>query len=122
MLFSEVFGVEIFLEGVPVHVADGEIGVSIHDHTVLVDLQDLREVDDIRTVNPHEIVGEPFFHLLHGEQGDDGFGLVLKIDLQVFAHGLYIADVADADLHDAVLGLQEDGVIFSSDRRRVRGF
>ena len=72
MLFSEVFGVEIFLEGVPVHVADGEIGVSIHDDMVLVDLHDLREVDNVGTVNPHEMVGQPFFHLLHGEQGDDG--------------------------------------------------
>ena len=122
MLFPEEFGVEIFLEGVPVHVADGEIGVSIHDDTVLVDLHDLREVDNVGTVNPHEMVGQPFFHLLHGEQGDDGLGLVLKIDLQVFTHSLDIADVADADLYDAVLGLQEDGVIFSSDRRRVRGF
>jgi hypothetical protein len=57
MLFPEESGVEILLEGVPVHVADGEIGVSIHDDTVFVDLLDLREIDDIRTVNPHEIVG-----------------------------------------------------------------
>ena len=106
MLFPEEFGVEILLEGIPVHVSDGEIGFSIHDDTVLVDLLDLREIDDIRTVNPHEIVGQPFFHLLHGEQGDDGLGLVLKIYLQVFTHSLDVADVADADLYDAVLGLR----------------
>ena len=35
MLFAEEFSVEIVLEGVFIHLPDREVGISIHDDTVL---------------------------------------------------------------------------------------
>ena len=74
-------------------------------------MMNLREVDDIGAVYAHKSVGQPLFHLLHRQQGDDRFRLALKPHLQILAHGLDIADVRDADLDDAVVGLEEDGVV-----------
>ena len=95
------------MEAFLIQVADGKIGLGIHDDAVLVDLLNLVEVDDIGAMDAHERVGEPFFHLLHRQQGDDGLLLSFEPHLQVFAHGLDIADVGDADLDDAVVGLEE---------------
>ena len=47
MLFAEEFSVEIVLEGVFIHLPDREVGISIHDDTVLIDLLNLSEVDDV---------------------------------------------------------------------------
>ena len=94
-----------------VHVADGQVSLAIHDDTILVDLLNLGEVDDVGTVDAHEIVGQMFLHLLHGKEGDDGLGLALNPDFQILAHAFDVADVGDADLDDAVVGLEEDGVV-----------
>ena len=39
------------------HLANRQIGVGIHDDTVLVDFLNLGEVDDVRTVDTHKRVG-----------------------------------------------------------------
>ena len=109
-LFAKKFRVEVILERFLVHIADGKIGVAVHDDAVFVDLQNLVEVDDVGTVDAHEILGQALLHLLHGKQGDDGLGVALHPHLEVFAHGLDIADVADGDLDDAIVGLEENGV------------
>ena len=64
-LFTKKFSVEILLESVFIHIANGQIGVLVHDDTVLVDLLNLLEVNDIRTVDAHEIGGQMLLHLLH---------------------------------------------------------
>ncbi len=45
------------LEGLFVHIPDGEIGLCVHDDAVLVYLQNLMEVHDIGTVDAHEVFG-----------------------------------------------------------------
>ena len=100
------------LERVFIHVANGQIGVCVHDDAVFIDLLNHIQIDDIGAVYAHKIVGQSFFHLLHGQQGDNGLGIALQIDFQVFAHGLDVADVADVDLDNAVFGLEENGVVF----------
>ena len=45
------------LEGLFVHIPNGEIGLCIHDDAVFVHLLNLMEVDDIRTVDAHEVFG-----------------------------------------------------------------
>ena len=57
MLFPYEFGVEIGLEGFFIHIADGEVGVGIHDDAVLVHLLNHREVNDVGAVDAHETVG-----------------------------------------------------------------
>ena len=62
-------------------------------------------------MDAHELGGgQVVLHLFHREQGDDGL-LTLKVNLQVFAHALDVADVADGDAHHAVVGLDEDGAV-----------
>ena len=99
------------LECIFIHVANGQISLFVHDDAILVDLLNALEIDDIRAVNAHEVVGQSLFYLLHRQQRDNGLALPLDMYFQVLAHTLYVANVADADLHDAVFRLEEDGVL-----------
>ena len=63
-------------------------------------------------MDAHERGWEILFHLLHREEGDEGLGLAFKVDLQILAHTLDIADVGNGYLDNFVVGLDEDGVIF----------
>ena len=65
MLFAEEFSVEIVLEGVFIHLPDREVGISIHDDTVLIDLLNFCKVDDVGAMDAHESVGQALLHLLH---------------------------------------------------------
>ena len=56
-LFAKKHGVKILLEGLFVHIPDGEIGLCVHDDAVLVDLLNLMEVDDLGTVDAHKVFG-----------------------------------------------------------------
>ena len=105
-LLAEVV-VELFF----VVVADGQVGVCVYDDTVLVDLLYLLEVDDVAAVDAHEVGWQVLLHLLHREQGDYGLGLAFKVQLEVLAHALNVAYVADGELHHFVVGLDEDGVV-----------
>ena len=99
-----------------IEVADGEIGVGIHDDAVLVDLLNLGEVDDVRAVDAHEIIGQPLFDLLHREEGDDGFRLTLDPNFQILAHALDITDIGDADFYDAIVGFEEEDIVVRGER------
>ena len=120
-LFPDITGGEILVESIAVEVADGEenglwrrgwrrgIEWRLHDDAVFVDLLDVVQVDDVRAVDAHECVGKTLLESLHGEAGSDGT-MAEEVDFDVLAHAFDVADVADADAHDAVLGLQKEGV------------
>ena len=115
-LFPQEPGIQVSLERVLIEVADRQVGVLIHDDPVFVDLLDLVEVDDVRTVDAHEIIGQPLFYLLHREEGDDGFRLTLDPNFQILAHALDITDIGDADFHDAVVGFEEENIVVRGKR------
>ena len=91
-----------------VHVANGQVGVSVHNDAVLVHLLNLCKIDDIGAMDAHKIVGQSFFHLLHRQQGDNGLGFALQVYLQLLAHGLDVTDVGNGNLDDAVVGFEEN--------------
>ena len=59
-LFAKKFGIEIALERLLKHIANGQEGLLIHDDPVFVDLLNLVEIDDVRAVDTHEISRQPF--------------------------------------------------------------
>ena len=65
MLATQELSAYVLLKSILVQVADGKIGIYIHDDTVLVHLLNLSEVDDIGTVYAHEVLGQAFLYLLH---------------------------------------------------------
>ena len=106
------------MESFLVHVANGQIGIAVHDDTVLVDLMNLGQIDNVGTVNTHEIVGQSLFHFFHRKQGDNRFRLAFNPHLKIFAHSLYISDVRDIDFDDTIVSspvvvelLPEPGVV-----------
>ena len=119
VLFPQKLGIEIALEIVLIHVSYGQIGIRVHNDSVFVYFCYLGEIDYVGAVYAHEIVGQPLFHLLHREQRDYGFGFSFDIYLKILAHGLDIADAADVNLDNAVLGLEEDGSL-STDLSLIR--
>ena len=56
-LFAQKHGVKILLEGLFVHIPDGKKCLCIHDDAVLVYLLNLMEVNNIGTVDAHEVSG-----------------------------------------------------------------
>ena len=59
--FPDKFRLEVGVEGIAVHVADGQVGVGIHDYAVFVHLLYLLQIDDVRAVNAHEGAALPSF-------------------------------------------------------------
>ena len=120
-LFANKLAVDVGIEGVFIHVADGQIGVGVHDDTILVYLLYLSQVDDIRAVDTHETAcGQPFLHFLHREEHDERLGPVFQIDAQILAHALHIADVANVDAYHLVLGFQKECIVFVDARHGGR--
>ena len=71
MSTADELGIEILLKGFFIKVANGEVSICIHDDAVLVHFLNLGEIDDVGTVYAHEIIGQPFLHFFHGEEGDE---------------------------------------------------
>lgn len=113
ILFSNKFRFEIVHEGLPIEVADGQIGVGIEDDAVLVHFLYLFQIDDVGTVDAHEDRrGQPFFEFFHAEQHDERLGMSFEMYFQILAHAFDVAYVLDIDAHDFVFGFEEQRVIF----------
>ena len=79
-LFPQELRVEVVVERLLVVVADGQIGVGIHDDAVLVHLLYLFQVDDVGTVYAHEVRRQVLLDLLHREEGDQWLGRALEVE------------------------------------------
>ena len=110
-LFPDELAVEIAVEGLTIVVANGEIGVGIHDDAVFVDFTNAVEVDDITAVDAHEPRrGQPLFEFLHAEQHHNGF-LAFEMYLEVFAHAFHIAYIGNTDANHLIVGFEEKHII-----------
>ena len=76
LLFPQILGVQISLEGFFVEVADRKESLFVKrpalcdtclskNDAILVHLLYLVQIDDIGAMNAHEVVWQPFLHFLH---------------------------------------------------------
>src|SRR5574344_1011984 len=119
LLFAPKTLIEIFGKSLLVEISNRQKSIVVHDHSLLVHLHYLLEIDNVGTMHTHEFARQSLFHPLHAQKNNDGLGYGVEINLDIFAHALHIADVLNGDPDDARVALHEDGVGITS---QLRGF
>ena len=104
-----------------VTVADGNLNFS-KDNALAGDVGDTAQVDNVGTMNAHEVVGRKYLlYAFHREQRHERPVLAFNENTHIFAHAFDIADVIDDNADDAIVVLDiEVAVLFN--RRSGLGY
>lgn len=105
---------KIALERGLVAVADGQVGVGVHDYAGALDVEHVVHVDDIGPVNLNELRAQFFaYGRKRTEREHRGDRRGRGVDLQILAVALDVADVGEVDADVAVVDLDEYGAGFA---------
>ena len=108
MLFAYKFILNVLEEFFPVQVADGDVGVFVHDDAQAGYFLYFFQIDNVGTVYPHEkVFGQAFFQFFQAEQDDERFGFVFQVNAEVFAHAFDVAYGRDVYFYNPVIGFKE---------------
>ena len=119
---SEIVGFHVFSKFVAIHVPEGEHISCVERDAVAVDFPDGFEVDDVGTMNAHEVRGrQSVFDFLHRQQCHDGFLFVQEVEAKIGAHGLDVADFGDVEADDLVVRLEINDVFLEFGLFRGKG-